>query len=344
MWNHARRRGAFDIIVRAVLPIVVGLGVASSSHAGEGKWTVEFEPMYMTAYGHDQHVLTTHEIDFDATPQVDTETAVSLDTDSGLAYHAKFQHDRGQWACGVEFFWFDNSQTAPSSTAAAEGPSGTIDQVVFKIADRDFTSSDPSEIVFYRVLGDTDLAAWTADLYGLRTLTEKSKSGIHLQFGLRFGDFDNDYRAVAGVQDVNGSRVDASSNYDRMMGPLVGLAGDVHLGKSSIKGYIGQSVLIGSAALSSRYTEFTGPFSAPSFFAQETFDKEQDVAIPVTEFRIKWTYEVGKNASLGVGANTSAWWDVAVPPGVIPIEDGDEALHENTIVLFGVLGAVEYTF
>jgi hypothetical protein len=344
MWNQARRRRAFALTVRNVLPITVALAIGGASHAAEGKWTLQFEPMFVEAYGHDQHVLTIHEIDFDSTPQLNSKTATTLDTDSTLAYRAEFQYAGKEWVWGLDFFWFDSSQGAADQTAAADGPSGTIDEVVFKVAGQDFTSSDPSEVLYYSVLGDTDLNAWTVDLYGMRTLADKPESDVRLQFGLRLSDFDNDYRAVAGVQDVVGTRFEASSNYDRMMGPLVGLAGGIHRGKNYIEGYIGQSVLIGTAALSSRTTEFIGPFSSPSVVAQETFETDQDVAIPVTEFRVKWTYEISNSVSLGAGANTSAWWDVSVPPGVIPAEEGNEVLHENTIVFYGVLAVVEYTF
>ncbi len=345
MWNRNRRRGAPDITLRAVLPIALALGVDGSSHAGEGEWTVQLEPMYVQAYGHDPHVLTVHETDFDSTPALDNKTAVNLETDGGIAYRGGLRYTGRQWGWGVDFFWFVTSQNASNRTAAAEGPSGTIDEVAFEVADQTFTSSDPSEVLFYSVLEDTDLEVWTLDVYARRTLAEKPESSLHLLFGLRNGDFDNDYRAVVGVQDVAGSRLDSSSNYDRMMGPLIALAGDVHIGKSDIEGYIGQSVVFGGAELSSMSREFTGPFSStPAFFDQEVFRKQQDVAIPITEFRLKWTYTVRKNVSLGVGANASAWWDVPVPPGVIPIEGGDEALHENTIVFFGVLGALVWTF
>lgn len=340
----ARSRGILDLAVRALLPGAVTLAVGSSALAGEGKWTLELEPMYMEAYGHDRHVMTIHEVDFDGTPQLDNKTVATLDTDSGPAFRVAFQYGRGQWGWGADLFWFLTSQVAESRTAAAEGPSGTIDEVTFEIADQAFTSSDPSEILFYDLLDDTDLEVWTLDLYGMRALVDRPESGIHLQFGLRLGDFDNDYFAVAGIQDVGGTHLGASSNYDRMMGPLVGLAGDVHLGKSYIRGSISQSVLIGSASLTSMSNEFTGPFSAPSFFDQETFSTEQDVAIPITEFRIKWTYSIGKHVSVGAGANASTWWDVPVPPGITPIEGGREALNEDTLVFLGLLGAVEITF
>jgi hypothetical protein len=345
MWKLARRRRVFDLAVRPVLAVTVALGVGSASHAEEGKWSFKLEPMYMSAYGHDQHVLTIHEIDLDATPPRDDKTAVRIDTDDDFAYRGEVQYNRGQWGLGLDFFMFLTSQSAEDRAAAAHGPSGPLDEVAFEVADRRFTSSDPSEVLFYGVLEDTDLEVWTLDLYAKRTLAEKPESGLQLLFGLRFGDFDNDYHAVVGIQDVGGALLDASSNYSRMMGPLVGLAGYVRRGRSSIEGYIGQSVLFGSAELTNVSREFTGPFgSTPSFSAQETFRSEQDVAIPITELRIRWTYGVTKKLSLGAGVDTSVWWDVPVPPGVIPIEGGGEALHENTIVFLGLLGSVKLAF
>jgi hypothetical protein len=36
----------------------------------------------------------------------------------------------------------------------------------------------------------------------MRTLAEGSSSGIHLLFGLRTADFDNDFRAVVGLKNI----------------------------------------------------------------------------------------------------------------------------------------------
>jgi hypothetical protein len=296
----------------------------------------------MNAYGHDQHVLTIHEIDLGAMPPVDNTTGVNLETDSGLTYRGEFRYSKARWAVGVDLFWFIVPQGAPNLSASADG---TIDEVVYEIADRSYTSSGPDEVLYYSVLEDTDLAMWTADLYGLRTLAEGEKSAVHLQFGLRFADFDNDYRAVVGVDGVGGTRLDASSNYGLMMGPIVGLAGDFEIGRHRIVGYLGQSLVLGTPELTSRAREFTGDFGeTPAFTSDETFRVEQDAAIPVTDVRLSWTYRVTKLLSLGLGTNTSVWWDVPVPPGVIPIEGGNAVLHENTIVLFGVSGAVVLSF
>lgn len=343
MRDHTRRRRAAAGAAPAALAIILALGTGSPVQAEKGQWTVELGPMFTEAYGHDQHVLTIHEIDRSTTPQLDRKTAVRLDTDDSFAYRGELQYTRERWGVGVDFFWFVTTQGVASRTAAA---GGALDEVVFEVADRRFVSADPRQVLFYDLLADTDLEAWTVDLYGLRTLANGPASAIRLQLGLKLGDFDNDYHAAVGVQGVGGSRLDASSNYDRLMGPLVGLSGDYRRGRHTVVGAIGQSVLIGKVEkLTSTTGDFTGPFSdTPSFFAGETFRAEQDVAIPITESRIKWTYRLTKRISLGAGADAAAWWDVPVPPGVVPIADGDEALHKSTIVFLGLLGTVKVTF
>lgn len=346
MRNRGLRKRVFDVSLPAILSIAFLGGPAFPSYAQEGKWSFQFEPMYMDAYGHDQHVLTIHEIDLDATRRLENKSALSLDTDSGIAYRAEIQYTRGQWGLGADYFLYLTAQSGEDRTAA---PSGTIDEVVFEVADRRVTSSSPGNVLFYSVLEDTDLEVWTADFYGIRTLAETGGGSLNLQLGVRVGDFDNDYHGVVGVQGVGGTLLDSSSNYGLMFGPLVALAGNLQLGRSHIQGYIGQSVLLGDAELSSMSRDFTGAFTVegtPTVISQEVFRKEPspDVAIPITEFRIKVAYALTQKISLGVGAHTSTWWDVPVPPGVVPAEGGDETLHEDTVVFFGLLGSLKFTF
>ena len=349
MCNRGSRKRVFDVSLPAILLIAVLAGPAFPSYAQEGRWSFQFEPMYVDAYGHDSHVLTIHEID-NAAPAQANKSALGLDTDSDLAYRAEIQYRKGRWGLGADYWLLLTSQSAEDRTAS---PSAPIDQVVFEVADRRFTSSSPNDVLFYRQLPDTDLQLWTADLYGIRTLSESAGGSLDLQAGVRVGDFDNDYHGVAGVEGVGGLLIDSSSNYGLMFGPLVALSGNVRLGRSHIEGYIGQSVLLGDAELSSVYREFTGTFvvveegeSLPNVVSQETFRKEPDpdVAIPITEFRLKYTFDLTRRISIGVGAYTSTWWDVPVPPGITPGEGGDQVLHEDTIVFFGLSGGLKFTF
>ncbi len=277
-WNPARSNWGLAATLWLVLAITLALAAGSPAQAGQGKWTLRLEPIQMEVYGHDQHVLTLHEMDLDSTPPFTNKTAVTLDTESNLASRSELRYTRGQWGWGVDFFWFSTSQVGADRSAAG-GASGSADQVVFEIAGQSFGSSDPGDVLAYHVLEDTDIAAWTVDLYARRRLAETSGGTLFLQFGLRTGDFDNDYRAVVGHRDLGGTRLDASSNYDRMMGPLVGLAGELERGKNRIEGYLGQSVLLGSVLLSRSSRQFIGPLSnalpvegeLEGVFAQDSF-------------------------------------------------------------------------
>ena len=338
-WNAGRSGAGFG----PCLVVALSIATAPAARADESEWSIAVEPVYVQVFGHDQHVLTVHQLELDGTPASDDRTAVSLDTDDAFAYRGEFRYGGGGWTWGLDFFWFVTTQGAPALTDAA----GTADAVAFEVADRTFTSTRPNQVLYYELLEDTDLEFWTVDLYGLRTVAEGADTELRVQLGLRLGDFDNDYRAVVGVRDVGGLRMDASSNYDRLMGPLVGVAGEIRFGRQSLEGYLGQSVLLGTAdKLVSMQREFDGPFSeSPTFTSRETFGKvDEDVALPITEVRIRWSWQLNDLFTILAGTQASAWWDVPVPPGVVPGEDGDERFHEATVVAVGLSAGVKLTF
>lgn len=310
------------------LSLILAGGAADAARAADGAWTVELQPVYTELSGHDQHVLTV------AVPE--GRRSVELNTDGGPAYRGKLLYDRGRWSWGLEFFWFSTSQGVPDRTATAGA---------FEVVDRSFTAAEPGDVLFYRVLEDTDVAMWTADLYARRTLAEGTSGSLDILLGIRNADFDNDYRAVVGIEGVEGRRLDASSNYGRMIGPLVGLAGTYRLGRSTLEAHLGQSVVFGDVELSSRAREFAGPFGeTPDFVGDERFRTEDDVTIPITELRVQWTYRLTEHVSLGVGVDSAAWWDVPVPPGVVPGDGGIRTLHENTLVLTGAAAVLKVAF
>ncbi len=303
-------------------------------------WTVGFEPLYVEPRGHDQHVLTIHRTD--AGSQQTTKRAVTLDTEAGAAYRGLLRYSTGRWALGADFFWFATSQATGDPNAAG---ASAAELAAFEVADRRFTSTAPSEVLFHRILEDTDVALWTLDLLGSRVLSQTDATRVALSAGVRFADFDNDYRAVAGLEGVEGVRFDASSNYGRMTGPLLGLDGDWRIGRAALSGGLTQAVVLGQVELTGVSREFTGPSDAPlNFVSGERLEGLHDVAIPITEVRLRATYRVLDRVALAGGLRASTWWDVTVPPGVRPVENGDETLHENTLVFFGVGAGVEISW
>lgn len=319
--------------------VAAALAFAVPAQAQQRHWTLRLEPSHVTPYGHDQHVLTIHAVDPAAA--LEGKTAVTLETQSDWAYRGTVEYANAGWTWGLSFWWFQTAQEAPDESRAA---SGGGDAVTFEAADVSFTSTDPTEVLYFRLLEDTELATWTMDLYGERTLAQSGANRLGLRLGIRFADFDNDYRAVLGVEDVEGSRLDAESNYPRMTGPLVGVSGTALLGPVAFDGQLSQSVVMGEVAFNTQSRAFTGPADSPTFTFTEAFGTSERIAIPITELRIRGTYEVIDHVALGVGVEASSWWDVGVPPGIVPGPSGDQVLHETTLVYFGVVGVLSLQF
>ncbi|HEX4954043.1 MAG TPA: hypothetical protein VF017_11690 [Thermoanaerobaculia bacterium] len=338
----------------AVLGLVLALptGWPSGAAASGGTWNVELEPVFLEALGHDQHVLTTHEVDADGSPPTDRANAVSLDSEAALAYRARVLHERGSWGYGLDFLIFRTDQQVDPLRASADGPGSAIDQRIFEVAGRRFASTGPGQVLYFQTLEDTTVELWVLDLYATRVLAETPGSSLVVVLGVRNADFDNDYRAVAGVEGVGGVRIDASSNYSRMIGPLVGLSARLERGRHSFGGDLRQSVVLGEIELSRTLRDFSGspgafagpPEEVPPGLAQDRLVTQQDIAVPMTDVRVLWGFRLTDHVALGLSLGATVWWDLAVPPGVQPGPGGDERLNENTIVTYGLGATLKVKF
>jgi hypothetical protein len=321
-----------------MVAVLAWILVASSGAAEDGRWSVQLEGVYTDAGGHDPQVFTIHEIDLAS--GVDRSTGTLLETESDLGFRLRGEYSRGAWTWGFASWTFYTEQSTPEVSRSADG--GTT--LALEVPGSTFVSSGPDDVLFYRVLEDTSVQTWTFDLYATRRLVESPGGSLGVQFGVRFADFDNDYRTTAGAEGVEGVRFDASSNYGRMTGPLVGLVGDVKTGRSTLRGSLSQAVILGDADLSMQMREYVGPFGeSPEFVSETTFATKTDAVIPVTELQIEWIYPVWSHLGLGVGLSATAWWDVPVPPGV-SVSGEINALSENTIVYVGLSGIVRFDF
>lgn len=340
------RRVRIPVWVRvAFTAILAPLAIAGAAAAENGEWKLLLSPMSMDAFGHDQQVLTIRELDLSASPVVDLGTPIGLDTERVVTNRFALEYSRStweDWALGIDLIFFGASQGRPSRMAAAGGAPGA-DQVIFDAADRSFTSNGPGETLYFSVLGDTDLEVWTQDIYGVKTFAETAERRLKVHLGLRSADFDNDYHGIQGTENASGAIINASSNYDRMNGPLVGLSGEIELGRNTLIAYLGQSVVFGSADLGRGIGDFIGlppPEPATTIVPQQSYERRQDVSIPITELRMTWLHPIGQRLSLGVTAEASMWSDVPVPPDIVP----GGGHNRNTIVFFGIGAAIQLKF
>ena len=266
---------------------------------------------------------------------------MTLDSEGALGYRAVVETGREGSGWGLDFLIFRTDQSVGPLAAAAGGASGRLE---LEAADRDFVSTSPGESLYFQTLEDTTIELWSLDLRHRRRLAASESGSLDLLLGLRNADFDNDYRAVVGIEGSGGRRIDASSNYGRMLGPLVGLAAGFERGRHEVRGRLGQAIVWGEVELTNRWREFAGPKEpfagppeeVPAGDVQGVFGTTRDLAVPMSDLELGWRYRLSETWSLGATARAAAWWNLAVPPGVVPGAGGDRALHETTIVLYGV--------
>jgi len=335
MWNffcdNSRR------LFWAALAAAWLLGTGDSLRAEKGQWTFRLEPMVMDAYGHDRHVLTIRR--FSYVPQTSASeehlTAVQLATDPGDAYRGELRYTRGKWGLGLDVFSFETSQ----GVTVPEASGSQSEFVTYEaVGPWSFFSSEPSSVLFFHVLKDTDLTVWAVDLYGMRTVAERPKSALALHGGVRFAGFENDYRMRMGARDLSEASLDASASYDLLTGPMVGLAGEFGRGRSRVHACVGQSLLFGEVE-----QVYDASSYAPWYSNLTTFRMKRDATVAVTDLRVRWTFALGEHFSLGTGVHGS-WWSGLTFPPTQPSTIAPENRSESSLVFFGVLGTVGVTF
>ncbi len=317
------------------------LATAATSEAQAAAWSVEVAPAYVEIGGHDPRLLTVR--------SAGGSEQVALDTEAALGYRLAALHDRGSWAYGLDFFIHRTDQGAGPLQVAAAG-SGGGDERTFALPHRSFVSRNPGAVLYYRTLEDTTVELWVLDVYARRRLRGNDRGSVALILGLRNADFDNDYRAIAGLETIGGTRIDASSNYSRMTGPLVGVVGTLARGRHSLSAELRQAVVFGDIELERTLRDFIGPpgpfagppEEVPAAPERERLAKTDSIDVPMTDLRLAWTLALGERWQVGASAGTIAWWDLAVPPGVDPRRP--DALESTTLMTYDLAATLRFSF
>jgi hypothetical protein len=316
-----------------------GRATAATDAAQAATWSVEVAPAYVEVGGHDPRLLTVR--------AAGRREGVTLDTEAALGYRAAALYDRGAWAYGLDFFIHRTDQAAGPLSAAA---GSAADPRTFELPHRSFTSHGPGEVLYYRTLEDTTVELWVLDLYARRRLAGSDRGAVALILGVRNADFDNDYRAIAGIGTTGGTRLDASSNYSRMAGPLVGVVGTLERGRHSLSAQLRQSVVFGDIELERSLRDFSGPpgpfagppEEVPAVPERARLAKSESITVPMTDLRLSWTVALGERWAVGASAGGTVWWDLAVPPGVDPSRP--DALESTNLVTYDLAATLRFTF
>ncbi|PIX22818.1 MAG: hypothetical protein COZ68_11105 [Deltaproteobacteria bacterium CG_4_8_14_3_um_filter_43_13] len=371
-----------------IFAAIMLFAIGKSSYA-EGGWSIQLEPMWMDVTGNDVHVGDVFNYKEEFTEDAEgnytvkygvTYDPINLNMDSKLTLRTEIVYKKTQWGLGVSGWWFNTDAslsgrvTTPPSESTGDGYTYYVNGV---------RMWDSTIIPVYNELEESycspvdywarnDLGVWTANIFGLRTLAEKENSHIDLTFGLKVGSLNNDrnegqtQRAYVedyyyyGLDFDNNIRLESTSkaDYGLMAGPSIGLQGKAKYKRVGIEALVNQSVLIGKVDQSGTWTDiddilytyggstirhnvYTGGFS---------FSKDETVAIPVTELRLKFMVDLMKNVSIGIGGFASIWYNAplapkwSVPGDWTAAEGSGWRLQKNTLVFYGGMAALNIRF
>lgn len=366
------------------LSVMLAFAVGSIVQAQDG-WKIQLEYVWMDAYGYDEHVGDVvryreessedddgnYTLDYGATYE-----PINLNLKDKSTLRGELIYRRGQWFLGLSGWTFgtDGSISGRVTTPAMElTDTGFIDYVnsvrmwdhtIVPVVN-ELEASDISPVDYW---AKDDLQVRTYDLFLGRTLAEKKDSFANFTLGAKFGSFKTkenlgqEQRAF--LYDLGGYTFDnhirlestAEANLPSMIGPVLGFQGEAKRGKFRIEGFINQAVLLGKAEQTGLWIDiddilWIDPVTGETVWhdvltGEFSFSKDEKVALPVTELKLKVTYHITDNISIGVGGFYSIWWDAPVAPkwsipgDWVSDEGTGWRLQERTLIFGGYMVAL----
>ena len=319
--------------------LVAGLlalcALGTDSAAGqEGAWRFQIEAINMGVFGNDVHEATVLTADFNALPAVEDAEGVDVELEDETALRVEIEYMRNQWGWGFDAWWFDTSGAVGRSGLTSPSFPFVTTSVLSEVPGLT-DLAPPAGLGELNFNAENQLEVWTADLYAIRTLAEKPASEINMTWGLKFGVLENSRAEVLEntffpTEVVHGSATESST----LVGPMVALQGRARFGRQRVEGFVSQSVLIGDVDFDALLTFMAGDLVTE----RVTFTKSETVAIPVTETKFKWLYDVNDRVAVGLGVFASVWWDAPVAP----LLAFPPRLEENTIVFAGSMVGLQW--
>lgn len=335
-----------------VLSIMFVFGAGSIVQAQDG-WQIQLEPMWMDVYGYDEHVgdivKYREEFSTDAAGNITldygaTYEPINLNMKDKFTLRGEVIYKKGQWGLGASG-WSFNTDTSVSGTVTTPAMELTgTGYILYMNAVRMwdhtlwplYNELEPSYFSPVDYWAEDKLEVWTGDLFLSRTLAEKKDSFANFSLGAKLGSlktkenlgqkqraFIYDYLGYTFGNHVTLEGT-SETNYGFMAGPVLGFQGKVKRQKFGIEGFINQSVLFGKVKHTGLWEDIddilwtdpaTGEIVWHDVYTGEfSFSKDEEVALPVTELKLKVLYHIRKNISISCGAFYSIWWNAPVAP------------------------------
>jgi len=342
-----------QLLTTIVLFMLLALMVESMVQAQDGL-EVQLEPMLIDVYGYDEHIgdivryKEEYSIDYVGNETLDygaTYKPINLNMKNKFTLGGEVAYKKGQWGLGVCFWWFNTDDSVRGTVTTPEEESTVTEDIYYINSVRMW---DNTITPVYNELEDSyfspvdywakdGLKIWTIDFFLNRTLVEKKNSFINFSLGAKLASLktnenmgqkqrayydDYDYGYTFDNHITLESTAEADCSF--IKGPFLGFRGKANYGNLAIEGFANQSLLFGTVKQTGLwkdiddmlYTDLnTGETLWHDVYTGElTFSKEEKIALPVTELKLKVAYYIAENISIGGGGFYSIWWNAPVAP------------------------------
>lgn len=348
------------IRVRVGLMCVLVAAVASSAHAqtAQDPWSVTVEYLSIDTRGNDVHVgdvFTEH--------QTLSGTATSNRLDYGVTYDpirtnlernqsgmVTAAYRRQRWQFGGR--WWRVAPEAETTGSRSTTPATASSQFVTGIRMWEnsqvpvINQQHPSGISPVTFRASNQLEHMVIDGYAALNWIQETNLNVAIRLGAAYAQSENTrsegqtMRAfvtqtgpgITTTLENNITIGSESESTNRLLGPMLALAGDTTLGRVRIEWLAGHSLMIGTAATSGTWTDIDNirEVTVTSSAITETLtvldgvipvENEERPVVPVIELQVRAGVRVARRVHVGGGLFSSTWLNLPVAPAFVVPDD-----------------------
>lgn len=328
--------------------VAIGLLFANLSEAAD--WCLEIEPIWMDVYGNDVHVgdifkykqiFTVDEFGGWTVKYGIEYEPINLIMKNNLALRFALNYQKNQWGLNISGWgfrtgvWENGYVTTPPMEYITGGYVGYIygirmwDHTLIPVVN-ELEVSKFSPVKWWAT---NKLSVYTFDFLAINTLIKD----LDLMLGLKIGKLANErfesqtqhayvnWGAPFYVICDNHITLESTSKGDYLLtGPTLGIQTKIKLGDNiGFNGFLKQAFLFGQGQSSGIWIDIddidwknlAGELIYHDYYkGQFTFTKLERIALPVTEFKLGFNFNLNKKMRLGLGIFGSIWWQAPVAP------------------------------
>ena len=318
---------------------LVALASLGSAQAQERSWRLELDGVFTQVRGHDQELGSLNVEDAGGIPVLESEASVFSELDSDMLVHAGLERRLGRWGWALNGWWYDGADGSVDRVVSSDSANAVVVTVTTEALLPEVTAPDVASGQL-KLRGTNHFEARSLDAEARRELAGGDRGAFLLSAGLRLTGYRDERVESLGIRD-NGSRRHAHVGVLRsslLLGPVFGFHGDVRVGRHRFAGGLTQAIVFGAVDRDARYEEVAGG----QLQRTTDFSDGRDVAIPLTELRLKWSFDLTSRWSFGAGFFGSIWWNAPVAPiGATPV--GPAQTPQQTLSIAGPMLTLTWT-